>query len=60
MDVVVITVGGIDGSDVVCVGSDETWSFSSCGIRGVVDEICVGAFVGAWVGAVSAKSVEWN
>ena len=60
MDVVVITVGGIDGSDVEYVGSDGTWSVSSCGIKGVADESCVGAFVGAWVGAVSAKSVEWN
>ena len=59
IDVVVITVGGIDGSDVEDVGSDGTGSASSCGFRGVIDENCVGAFVGA-VGAVSAKSVEWN
>ena len=59
MVVVVITVGGIDGSDVEDVGSDGTGSASSCGIRGIIDESCVGAFVRA-VGAVSASSVEWN
>ena len=59
MDVVVIIVGGIDGSNVADVGSDGTGSASSCGFRGVIDETCVGAFVGA-VGAVSTKSVEWN
>jgi len=59
IDVVVITVGGIDGSIVADVGADGTGSVSSCGFRGVIDESGVGAFVGA-VGAVSTKSVEWN
>ena len=45
MGAVVITVGGIDGSDVEDVGSDGTGSANSCGIRGILDESCGGSIV---------------